>query len=335
MSERAPDIFLFHNESAEQDRMPQIEVTQIAPGLAFGFGEISKEKISHDDLALVEDTILQNPDILIAVDTDDYGNQLDDDGCGDGREVKTVFTRDEQFNKSLNRSKVFGGGATMATAIMIGTGNAGEAPLNDVFSASMAKLRQSDVNFGAHTDETANDEKCGCGAIDRAPDALAAALRYERPIRGVIEMLDGVDTTELDTVYDNYREYVPLQLLKSKEYDSAQVMDEIVSKETKVVKQLGGQHLESGIVLNEVEGFTVNQKLVRDVTGSRAQTFAVDVWRLQEIAEKVTSGDPKLSQQAMLSELIYTLAIAAVLTQGDLPVYKIEKAETQSTAYAA
>ena len=49
------------------------------------------------------------------------------------------------------------------------------------------------MDFGAHTDENAKGENCGCGAIDRAPEAVLAALKYEEPIRGVIEAL-GSDT---------------------------------------------------------------------------------------------------------------------------------------------
>jgi hypothetical protein len=41
---------------------------------------------------------------------------------------------------------------------------------------------------------------------------------------------------------------------------------------------------------------------------------------LQEIAERLTGDNERLRQQALLSELVYTLAIAAVLTKGNLPI---------------
>jgi hypothetical protein len=304
--------------------MPEIAVKPLADSLDFGYGKISSAAVTLEARSALKKTITSDPNILVPV-------EAGDDGCGDGREVVTVFSKDTHYNRSLNRSKVFGGGATMAAAITIGTGKGGDRALNTIFSDSIAELSQAGVDFGAHTDEGRNAEKCGCGAIDCAPDALTAALIYENPIRAVIAGLDGVNDSEINAVFVNYRDYVPAFLTRQENFDSARVMDEIITSESKVVKQLGGAHHESGIVLNEVRGYTVNQGLVREATGNQAQTFAVDIWRLQDIAAKLSGGDKKLGQQALLSELVYTLAIAAVLTKGDLPVYKIEQAEVGST----
>jgi hypothetical protein len=78
-------------------------------------------------------------------------------------------------------------------------------------------------------------------------------------------------------------------------------------------------------VLNTVRACTVNQKLIREITDDKAQIFAVDVWRMQDIAGKLYD-DRAAHQRAFLSELIYTLATAAVLTKGDLPVDVVEAA---------
>ncbi|HEX7633372.1 MAG TPA: hypothetical protein VF401_03530 [Candidatus Saccharimonadales bacterium] len=256
------------------------------------------------------------------IDKDDNGEPIDDDGCGDGRGVLTVFSLDKTFKRSLNRRKVFGGAATMSMAILVGTGKSHNKPLDTVYGAAISEMDEADLNFGAHTDEHAAGESCGCGAIDRAPEAWMAAIKYENPIRQVITDL-GVDTTEMDTVYGNIRTYVREDIPRETDYSGRKVMDKIV-QEAKVVKQLGGVHRERRIVLNQVPGFTVNQELIRDKTDERAQIFAVDTWRLQEIADRLAGEDTQLAQQALLSELIYTLAIAAVLTKGDLPVDMIQ-----------
>ena len=88
----------------------------------------------------------------------------------------------------------------------------------------------------------------------------------------------------------------------------------------KIVKELTGKHLEMYIVLNDVEGYTVNQELVREVSGDQVQVFAVDVWRLKELAAELYE-QPEEQALALKSMLVYTLAVAATLTKGDLPVY--------------
>lgn len=104
----------------------------------------------------------------------------------------------------------------------------------------------------------------------------------------------------------------------------------LVSKIGKVVKDLADDHLERRIVLNTIPGYTVNQELVRRATGGRVQVFATDLPRLQQIAEKLYDN-PEDQRKAFLSQVIYTLGVAATLTKGDLPVYVIES-ESQLVA---
>ncbi|MDB5164476.1 MAG: Carbonic anhydrase, cadmium-binding protein [Candidatus Saccharibacteria bacterium] len=301
---------------------PMFVVTRISHGFEFGTGEISARDEDPEVLGIVDDTIHNNPGILVPIDHDDNGEPIDDDGCGDGRGVAAVFSLGKVYKRSLNRPKVFGASPAMAAAILVGTGKTHNQQLNDVFSVAISELENAGLNFGAHTDEHASGKKCGCGAIDRAPEAYMAAVKYEEPIRNVIASL-GVDMTEIDTVYKNMRAYVREVIPTQTDYSGKQVVDEIV-QEAKVVKQLAGEHKERRIVLNQIPGYTVNQKLIRDVTNNRAQIFAVDTWRLQEIADRLAGDDEQLAQQALLSELVYTLAIAAVLTKGDLPVDMIQ-----------
>ena len=62
------------------------------------------------------------------------------------------------------------------------------------------------------------------------------------------------------------------------------------------------------------------------LTEDQAQIFGVDVWRMKDIADKLHSGQPDRQHKALLSELVYTLGEAAVLTKGDVPVYMIQAA---------
>lgn len=304
---------------------PTIKVSRILDsGLEFGHGAIS----SQDDpeiLSLVDKIIHESPDILVPVDKDDSGRIIDDDGCGDGRAVARVFTREAEFKRSLNRPKVFGGAVTMAVAARIGLGQAAEKPLHQVFSEAMTSLQRAGIDFGAHTDDRASGTNCGCGAIDRAPEAIQAALEYENPIRRAIALL-GVSDDGLDKVYGNFRRYAAtLPAAANAGYSGREVMSGILNSATRpVVKQLAGPHQERRIVLNHAAGYTVNQRLIREATANRAQVFAVDVWRLNDIALNLHKGQPERQHKVLLSELVYTLSIAAVLTKGDLPVDMIE-----------
>jgi hypothetical protein len=266
----------------------------------------------------MDEVIHKSPNIIIAVDTDD-------DGCSDGRETVEVYNKHGEItSRWLNRAKVFGGSVAMTAASLIGLGMARGKLLQEVFNESVDTLEKRKINFGAHTDSDAEGSNSGCGAIDRAPEAIVAALKYENNIRQVITIL-GVDTGSLDDVFTNFRHYVSNEMARPQKYSGSKVMKHILSA-GKVIKRLGGHHQERRVVINQVRGHTVNQKLIRDVTGGKGQVFAVDTWRLEDIAAGLFPKDTELQHQALLSELVYTLGTSAVLTKGDLPVDMIQTA---------
>jgi len=289
----------------------QFEIQRISDGLGFGEGPISGEE-DPSVLRQAEEAICSN-EILVPVDCEDAG-------CGDGRRTGLVFRLKERFKRSLNRAKVFGGAAAMAAAGLIGTGRAKGCSVEETLDDAIEDLDEKDIKFGAHTDDQASGENSGCGAIDNAPKIVHASIKYEKQIRTVIDML-GVDADVLDTVYINFQDYVKA-LPEDEKYSGERVMGRIM-KAGKVIKQLVGKHREKYIVLNTVRGRTVNQELVREHTSGRVDVFAVDVWRLEDIAAGLHPEDVEAESRTYLSELIYTLATAAVLTKGDLPVYLV------------
>lgn len=304
----------------------QVEVRKLAEGLGFGQGDISaaaqEQRPGNEDLAAKTDAAVRSPQILVPVDRDENGQALQDDGCGDGRPVLTaegaVFTKDKRFNRSLHRPKVFGGGATMATVSRIGLGLAAGRTLNQAMRDGIGQMADCQLDFGAHIDSHAHDANggCGCGAIDKAPLILDTAVAYRSQIAATINAL-GVETAGLDEVLDAFAVYA--RETHGQPYEGRQVMGDIIDC-GKIVKELAGDHLETRIILNTVEGATVDQQLVREQTGGRAQLFAVDVWRLKQLAERLYKN-PTQQQHAFMGQLVYTLATAGVLTKGDLPVY--------------
>ncbi len=306
-----------------------IEITNLKPtGFGFGEGGISHDElravVGNEVLARVEETIASN-DILVPVDVDKEGNRLDDDGCGDGRAVKTVFEGKDTRAKSLNRSKVFGGGVAMDTAMKIGLGEVDGKPVRTAFHEAIETLKDKEISFGAHTDDhqypNTKSEKSGCGAIDLAPNVIANVVKYEMDIARTIASL-GANTKGLDEVFANFTTYAAQ--IKGQPYSGKEVVDEIIDN-GKIVKELQHDHLEAYVVLNNVEGYTINQRLVREASGDQAQVFGVDVWRMQELATRAYPANEEQQHKAFLSELVYTLGVSSTLTMGDLPVYHVSQ----------
>lgn len=337
MTDQEGNIFM------DQERIlpvSEVEVSKITDGLGFGEGGIS-----HNDRTDVEpelkakvEAIIQSDEILVAVDTDKDGVMLDDDGCGDGRGVKNIFEGVVERFKSLNRAKVFGGAPAMVASAAVGLGMAKGKKLVAVFEGGINSLKDKMIGFGGHTDEHAHGPNCGCGAIDKAPQAIANAVKYESEIRSTIEAL-GISDDGLDDVYADYRDYAA-EIAGDGTYQGVEVMSQVVES-GKVVKKLADAHNEMYIVLNTKRGMTVNQELIRRVSDGKIQVFGVDVWRMQDLAarlydnETVVTLHPELDEaqlalktaeyqhKAFLSELVYTLGVAATLTKGDLPVYAV------------
>ncbi len=307
--------------------MPEFEVKRIADKLGYGEGTIShvdrtdvtSETFVDDETLQAVETAIASEAILVEVDEDKDGQMIDDDGCGDGRGVRSIVEGTETRHRSLNRPKVFGGGTAMAAAAEIGLGHSHGKTLLDTFKSGMDKLMDKRIGFGGHTDEHAKNGGCGCGAIDKAPQAVANAVKYESDIRGTISTL-GIDSTYLDEVFAEYRAYSD-EIADDTTYTGASVMEEILDN-GKVVKKLADDHYEMYIVLNAKHGYTVSQELVRQVSDGKVQVFGVDVWRMQDIANRLYETQEE-RQKAFLSELVYTLAVAPTLTKGDLPVYMV------------
>ncbi|MDQ2972951.1 MAG: cadmium-containing carbonic anhydrase [bacterium] len=309
----------------ERDKVPtEVRVELLAPnGLGFGKGNITSTREGlTDTVKLKAHQVICDPDqILVDVSYDDDGQVLDDDGCGDGRGINKVFSKlNDSFKKSLDRAKVFGGAVTMTAAADIGTDNS-QPNLLGTFKGAISKLSSKMINFGAHTDNHAHGANCGCGAIDKAPEIIESALIYSKNISAVMTDVLGLNNEVTASAITNYGNFY--STMDKTDYSGAAVKNEIVDSGA-VVKELKDDHKEWAIVLNFVEGKTVNQRAVREATDREAQVFAVDVWRLKSIADRAYD-DSETRQVAFASMLVYTLATAAVLTKGDLPVYVVKE----------
>jgi hypothetical protein len=320
-----------HFHGGEYMDKPQIEAIKVTDGLGFGEGNISGVEGDTEDLQLM-DQIITSPDILIPIDIDDEtGAKIEDDGCGDGRDVGMVLKLGQTLKRSLNRAKVFGGGLAMTAATRIGLGKAQGQTFEQNFDEATHDADAAGVDYGAHTGPSNSPEDSGCGAIDEHPRALENTVIYKSQIKDTLAVLgveyEGSDTDFEDIIANNA---AIVEANHNTEYSGSKIMS-IIERAGKVVKQLVHGHTERRIVLNAVEGYTVNQRLIRDATGERAQVFATDIWRLREIATKL-GASPAEQNKAFMAQVIYTLGVAATLTKGDLPVYVINHARVPAAA---
>jgi hypothetical protein len=309
-------------------------VSKISDGLGIGEGSISGATIAEDagvDTMARVDEAINSPAILVSVSKGSDGQMIDDDGCGDGRITKVVMRGHELLRRSLNRAKVFGGGSAMAAADLIGSGEAGDTLLA-TFDDAINVLAEKMINFGAHTaDHVPSPDKSGCGAIDGAPTVVAWAVAHNDAITQQFGAL-GVSTDGLNEVFANYAKFAGK--ISGEDYHGADVMQLIVNR-GKIVKQLGGLHVEACIVLNYVKGKTLDQGLIHSLSDGNVDIFGVDVWRMQDLAKDLHPDDKQAETRAFQSMLVYTLAVAAVLTKGDLPVYVAKPIELREPALVA
>lgn len=290
-------------------QMPFV-IQKILSGFGYGNSE-STITVRSDETELIAklDSVLNSPSLLVPLSKDDSGAPVQDDGCGDGRMCSQTYTHEY-------RAKVFGGGLTMATATLVGLGTADADSEIDIFRHADALLNERHLDFGAHTDDGAQAPNSGCGAIDKFPQILAASVTYQQQIAASIASL-GINTAGLSDVLQHFATYAAHHAADP--YSGQQVSAEII-KEGKIVKQLTGEHIEKAVVLNTVAGYTTDQVFVYNEMDGKAEVFAVDVWRMQELADTLYDT-PEERSHAFLSQLVYTLATAAVLTRGNLPVY--------------
>jgi len=141
--------------------------------------------------------------------------------------------------------------------------------------------------------------------------------------------------TELDTILANFAAAAAANRPATDggpAYSGMEVMKGIIS-DGKIVKELADDHQEVELVLNTVADTTVDQEFVRSASQAgpelpaRAQVFAVDEWRLRQLAEAV-ADDETDQRRAYLSMLVYTVATSTVLTKGDQRVRMTQASET-------
>lgn len=310
-------------------------IVHLPNGLGFGHGTISKEsrlknRDINEDVLTTARKFIKNPNSYTLV-------EFGDDGCGDGRDTEKVYKLEADNSAALDgarrtyrrtghRAKVFGGGLIMAwimERVISGQPQKGETALKDRTLVAQ-KLLENSLRFGGHTDNHAQGEHCGCGAIDKAADIIKAAVTYRDSIEDTLKLVLGktYDAKIFRRVMEQF------ELLASNEVYMQDAQGsktrELLEKVGAVIKELKGSHNEVFVVLNYVPGTTFNQAKLNEVTDSSVQAFAVDAWRIDAYSELVArwhKEDAEAYRTAVCAGFVYTLAAAAVLTDGSQEIF--------------
>jgi hypothetical protein len=330
-------------------------------GLGFGEGSISVEQridngeMSRRDLQIGAEIIASDPDVFVTTDIDAV-----DDGCGDGRQAARIFRiidektgEMEEFNKSRRRAKLFGGGLVVASSMwraISGPTQHQETVLGDRKFIT-GELAQLNIEYGAHTDNHAKGDACGCGAIDKYPEITMNALKYRANIEATLKVLYGESYAEnmpaIESVFATYQAVCEDETYFSNA--AGQTTMDLIKNNGAVVKELSDQHLEAYVVLNDIEGTTFDQrkfdtKLRNAGVESEPQVFVVDIWRGRMYADAVAKiaaeNIPNIDiedarKKAYADFLIRTLAVSSTLTAGDQPVHARMRAGHVDFALAA
>ena len=349
---------------AEHEQEPDIEIECIAPnGLGYGRGKISTESqlekgiITHEAVRVSHEVIEKDPRVFVPV-------EANDDGCGDGRSTMRIFqliknggeTVKKWFKKSLYRVKVFGGGLVAGASAWRTLSRApqnNETVLGDRKYIAK-KLKERGLEFGAHSCCEVSGDNCDCGAIDHYEKTTENALYYREEMMGSLEVLYGEEFEDnQDAIGEVFAAYEEMSAYKRQYFadgSGKETMD-LILKEGAVVKELDVEHLEDTIIINDIEGTTVDQQYFSEKVREKCpdlpvdvQVFVVDVSRGRQIAnataeimyEQDSSQDIEwLKKVAYADFLIRTLSIAATLTKGDLPVFRRKYAKKSDYDLAA
>lgn len=313
-------------------------------GFGFGTGSINVKQqlgigaLTYGALIVGAEIIENDPRVFKAVDV-----EARDNGCGDGREAKIIYSvkngQRVAHKRSLLRAKLFGGGlvafASMARTSLWGAELGDSTVLADRQWAAEL-MRRLGLKHGGHTDNRAAGDNCGCGAIDKYPDITANALAFRQDISHVLNLVLGADAPAYADAIDQVFAVYQAQVDAAEQYfadASGSKTLALLERSGAVIKQLADDHLEDFVVINDVRGQTFHQRQFNEILKERgvvgtAQAFVVDLWLGRDYAALIAKEaarlgfDKKLAQQkALVDFLVRTLATAATLTSGDQPVF--------------
>jgi hypothetical protein len=318
-----------------------IIIDEIAPdGLGFGEGSISGRSenngINTEILEYASTEILR-PDNYKTVEA--Y-----DSGCGDGRPVYSVWAKLKhkfggsqhrlEADQSKLRPKLFGGDfATLYSILALASDMGVDAQtFKQMDNYVVSIMNNMGWVLGIHNDDHGDGENdlTGCGAIDNRPKILENAIKFSDEISAVAQSQFGISAGDINLTNIMFESRINNSDYFKGYSGSARQEHLEENVENVVRKVLTGDHQEAFVVINTRKGSTFDQETFRKnmrgnfVDEKLPQVFVVDIWQaetmIDKLAEKGYIREDRKSS-AMAAVVVYTLATAATLTDGSLPVF--------------
>jgi hypothetical protein len=200
---------------------------------------------------------------------------------------------------------------------------------------------------GGHEDESnaEHPENTGCGAIDKMLEILKVMGEYdiddqgarkylvrdyaweiakpymekegfEKAFEGIQVMLQTLNETHFNDRYFQKEESTGSTRFRSGILNKVKEGGRQLGKNT--VERLSGEHNEVFLMVNYVTGETFDRDGFSSETGGKAQAFNYDVWVIAQRAQNVFPDDAEKQRTFILTNIMYAIGTAMVLTDGSL-----------------
>lgn len=178
-------------------------------------------------------------------------------------------------------------------------------------------LTASGYDIGGHEDSNASGENCGCGACDR----MATIIGF---LGENIEELSQKAAALGANVSEDLKKKIAtnaIKLVDSGYISSGAKMNKSIKETTNDShsQKLLGSHNEVLLVVNTVEGTTLNRSSILDEYGDKYQAFNLDVWALKNGINAISISEAEANEKFTAS-ILYNLATACVLAGPSLRV---------------
>lgn len=234
--------------------------------------------------------------------------------CGDGRTIDGYNISSSLWFKRGLGPQILGGTGGDATGVRLSKGYEPGATFTGDVSRTAVDHR-SKFAPGDHTDDHAEGEKTGCGAIDGQvrKNEIHTDPERSKTVESVVKFI--YKTADLPLPLDLFQELkANAQSINehATEYfaNKHKALDEISAVSPKGIEPLVGTHNEISLTLNFVDGTTFDRDAYNAQTDGKIQNFNIDVWAiLQEHGENAGF---------VLADMVAT---ALDLTDGSIDVF--------------
>lgn len=254
--------------------------------------------------------------------------------CIDGR--PNEGTEDKVRAGKMERTvapQIAGGtaGCALAARAIEGSHMNGTTFAQDV-ETTVKNMAVKGIRFGGHIDDHQHGDNCGCGAIDKIPEIFDIVANEEafRQVKNITKAILGTnydDATAMRLLGNFERMHANRDEYLERNGDSypykrkwVAIMQEHAADAFQKIQKMVGKHNEVALVVNTVEGTTLNRARLNVDTDRKMQVFNLDYWACVQIAKKLYPQSPEKQHDWLHARIMLTAATAMALTDGSLEV---------------